>query len=102
MVKPTGVVHEALEGGDHPCVALCDARIQGSRLKGRGPEVFWGEGAGIEGNIELFRGAWSRQSPGLRGWSEKDCAGRSRCRVCPWFLLPTIAQVVPIPGSTLV
>ena len=67
-------MHEALEGGAHPCVALCDARIQG-RLKGGGPEV-WG-GADIEGDIGLFRGAWSRQAvPGLRGWLEKGCPGR--------------------------
>ena len=84
MVKPTGVVHEALEGGDHPCVALCDARIQG-RLKGGGPEVFWGEGAGIEGNIELFRGAWGRQAvPGF-AWLVGARMSWAEVRVCPGF-----------------
>ena len=86
MVKPTGVVHEALEGGDHPCVALCDARIQGG-LKGEGPEVFWGEGAGhgIEGNIELFRGAWGRQAvPGF-AWLVGERMSWAEVRVCPGF-----------------
>ena len=90
MVKPTGVVHEALEGGDHPCVALCDARIQG-RLKGRQTGRaggFWGgEGAGIEGNIELFRGAWSRQAvPGFAWLVGESVLGGGPG--LPWFLSP--------------
>ena len=94
MVKPTGVVHEALEGGGHPCVALCDARIQGrlkGRQTGRAGGFFWGEasreGAGIEGNIELFRGAWSRQAvPGFAWLVGESVLGGGPG--LPWFLSP--------------
>ena len=90
MVKPTGVVHEALEGGDHPCVALCDARIQGrlkGRQTGRAGGFLGGEGAGIEENIELFRGAWSRQAvPGFAWLVGESVLGGGPG--LPWFLSP--------------
>ena len=85
--------------------SLCDTatRIKDGLERGGG-----GGGADIEGCIEPFRGAWARQSPGLRGrwgWLERK---NGLGRVAGFALRSGFcadrgdrARVVHIPGSTL-
>ena len=85
--------------------SLCDTatRIKDGLERGGGGG---GGGADVEGCIEPFRGAWARQSRGLRGrwgWLErKNGLGRvAGFALRSGFCAAIAHRVVHIPGSTL-